>query len=869
MDNNNLSIAEVQRKITNCLREQVVGSCVLEALVFNGEFVPKEGVLWDYKEKADLDQLGLAKVVRHIVSFYNTYGGYIIYGVSEEIPDIKFVGSGVDENSLDIQKLRANIEKYTGDTIDVTYREIPYQIGSKELVYGILNVPKRHHDIHPVMFVKNGPQKNPRSLLFNVDDIYYRKGDKCIPAKEPEEFIFLARDRDRAKLFDFSEESVRAIASTVTLSHNLPNKNLICSKLIGRRKILSDLWKWLSDEFQYAKVLAGDGGKGKTSIAYEFATQIAKSSPYNFEQVIWLTAKKRQFSGIYNEFYDLPETHYQDLETLLKEIGIMVGLGQDELETNSIAILKKRVKAAIQTLPAMIVVDDLDSTDPNEQKRIMETVQWMGDQNSRFLLTTRANLSYSTDMSLVVPGMERDEYNDYIAELNRKFSVNIVKKNVIDKLFKATSGSPLLTESIVRLVRKGSPLEQAVIQWSGQAGEDVRNVALRKEIDGLSDQARRVLLSASLLGQCSLSELKQLTGIEDTQLQDCIAELQSLFLISAPRIIEEEPRFEVPPNTIAVVEQNKTRLASDHASLQGKVKKLRSGVRFEKKIGNRRMVGQAISQAHALAREGDYGNAIKTLDNTLRKQKNQPDLLLAKGKLLFNAENSNLDSARKLFRRSFENGQRKELLFELWYDAEIEAKYQHGAVEVSTYALENKIGDELSWLRKRAVAEASQGIIFDKSGELGSALSNYELACEDMKKAVNISSGIEKYELIQEAAALHDLCWNKAKALDKQRWSTAFNIAHKAVQRGDLRSVNFYRMTEAIEQLESEFSSSDVRLSSVESLVNTSINKLHGSLNKQINVRFSEKIVSEKMVEEVKQRLTDVAERMSVDLSFT
>ncbi|GAI84835.1 unnamed protein product, partial [marine sediment metagenome] len=56
-----------------------------------------------------------------------------------------------------------------------------------------------------------------------------------------------------------------------------------------------ELYEWFSDNNQRRWILAGAGGKGKTAIAYRFATQVINSAPEPYTMVVWLSAKRRKF----------------------------------------------------------------------------------------------------------------------------------------------------------------------------------------------------------------------------------------------------------------------------------------------------------------------------------------------------------------------------------------------------------------------------------------------------------------------------------------------------------------------------------------------------------------------------------------------
>ena len=168
----------------------------------------------------------------------------------------------------------------------------------------------------------------------------------------------------------------------------MPDRNFICPKFFGRDRIIEEIWKWLGESFVYAKVLAGDGGKGKTSIAYEFAQEVCRVKPYQLEKVIWLTAKSSQFVAEADRYVNVPETHFSCTESLLRAICSELAILDEETEGASVPLLKKILRAALALVPTLVVVDDVDSVEPEEQKGIIETAIQMASSQARFLLTT-------------------------------------------------------------------------------------------------------------------------------------------------------------------------------------------------------------------------------------------------------------------------------------------------------------------------------------------------------------------------------------------------------------------------------------------------------------------------------------------------
>ena len=62
-------------------------------------------------------------------------------------------------------------------------------------------------------------------------------------------------------------------------SSTLPSRETIAPRFVGRQTELESLRNWLNDPYSRVWLLAGDGGKGKTAIAYEFAVSTSVQPP--------------------------------------------------------------------------------------------------------------------------------------------------------------------------------------------------------------------------------------------------------------------------------------------------------------------------------------------------------------------------------------------------------------------------------------------------------------------------------------------------------------------------------------------------------------------------------------------------------------
>jgi len=94
-----VNLRETRRTITRFIQDGALDNRVITALIHDNLFIPKECEIWDYKREVGKDARSLAETILQVVSFYNTYGGYLVYGVEEIIRDVKFAPNGIAEGN--------------------------------------------------------------------------------------------------------------------------------------------------------------------------------------------------------------------------------------------------------------------------------------------------------------------------------------------------------------------------------------------------------------------------------------------------------------------------------------------------------------------------------------------------------------------------------------------------------------------------------------------------------------------------------------------------------------------------------------------------------------------------------------------------
>lgn len=789
------SLAKIKKAVYKNILEGVFGPDVITTLAPDGHLIGKEGDLWDFKEAPSGGSYFIEKTILQIVSFYNTYGGYIIYGVKEEEGDL-FLPIGINQGTLDTKQLRDKLRSYIGENIDVTYQEVHVVLKTWNGFLGLLHIPKRPKNFPPVFFSKNGPCEKGK-LLFEREKTYIRIQDNCELADKKQHLALLYSERT----IDFDETGKFRLQRDEPLFNNLPDRNLICSKFVGREDIIEQLWHWLGDPLSYTKLLAGDGGKGKSSIAYEFSEEICKARPYTFESVIWLSGKRRQFIGHQNFFRDMPEIHFFDLHTLLKALADRLGVPDEDTENTTETHLKKALKMYLQELPSFVVIDDVDSLELNEQKKVVETVIQISGGESRFLLTTRMNTSYSSDACITVPGLQFDEYKQLIAVCSERFKIEI-PRNKHEKLHRVTDGSPLFTESLVRLIKLGCSVDEAINRWKGESGDDARHAALVREIKLLSLESRRVLYALSLMVEASATELRQVTGYTLNKFEHCVNELSSLFLLKTPPIIQTEQRYSVSSNTAVLVSQNAADLLADPRVIEKNIKELRSSSTQRKARELSRTIGMSINQSIALIRDGRGEEALETIKLVLKRSPNHKDLLFAKARCLMKLPVPSLEEARKTFRQAFNNGQRKSDFFNHWHAAELDAKNPDGIIEVCGYAIEHGALNPDEWELNRVVGCWMLAQNYRAGGNSADAKKSLTDAADILSGIIERSDGPMRGQAIELSRAFHDEIWDIVSGYqDRESTIQAYDVAVEAIKRGDKRNVWFYRAIATLESL--------------------------------------------------------------------
>ena len=274
----------------------------------------------------------------------------------------------------------------------------------------MLHIPRRPDDVHPAQFLKDAPANPSGKQAYKRNDIHLRDGDQSRPATTSEDFSLLCLPGRR--LFG----GTVTVAAPV-LNNNLGPRDPSLVKFVGREGYLEQLWKWLCDRYSSAKLLAGLGGLGKTTIAREFAEDVIRTSPVGLDQILWVSAKQQLYTAILDTYQPTSRVDFTDVESLLRALLRELGHPDDDIEADAAreALIEMTVES-LALFPSLVIIDDVDSLDPQCQSDVFQTVVQIMNRTmvpnrpfSRVLFTARLNLGAAPGVTVHSLGAQRSE----------------------------------------------------------------------------------------------------------------------------------------------------------------------------------------------------------------------------------------------------------------------------------------------------------------------------------------------------------------------------------------------------------------------------------------------------------------------------
>ena len=195
-----LQIENLKFEIYQLVRNTDIGAEVVRSLFPEGVPLSFETELWDFKRKPpalgqrpdakarETHKLETHELIKDIVSFHNSYGGYILFGV-EDAGENRVLGCDL---TLDLGDISKRIKSHTGQDIELSQNTL--KVGECNIL--VLLIPRRRQSEGPVSFLKQGPSTPSKKPAYQKGSIYIRKLDECRPAEcSAEDWAFLFSER--------------------------------------------------------------------------------------------------------------------------------------------------------------------------------------------------------------------------------------------------------------------------------------------------------------------------------------------------------------------------------------------------------------------------------------------------------------------------------------------------------------------------------------------------------------------------------------------------------------------------------------------------------------------------------------------------
>lgn len=360
---------------------------------------------------------------------------------------------------------------------------------------------------------------------------------------------WLGCDAEAAELAKLAEQIDKDEPGTVSVLRRLPSEDSMYLEFVGRGTLLTQLFECFENPDNRRCLLAGDGGKGKSAVAYRFAQGISSSSG-RFQIVVWLSAKKRRFRDGSVTTVESPDftTAEEAIDRLLAEYG-----ATKEDMAKPLATRKSLLFEYLNDLPAFVVADDIDTVLDDDDAVSLFTHEIPHTKSCVLVTSRRAIPGIRT---YTVQGFSSVEAEEFLNSRIRMYELNSAgfTSAIIAEVHRVTDGSPLYMDDLVRLT-KVLDIRNALKIWAEKGGDEARKYALQREFEKLSMDARQVLVAAAITADpISFAELESILELPEEKLLSALAELQTLFLFPKAPAVEGEQRYQINTNTKKLVQ---------------------------------------------------------------------------------------------------------------------------------------------------------------------------------------------------------------------------------------------------------------------------------------------------------------------------
>lgn len=622
----------------------------------NGLFIADEGPLHDYKAQYPESHSGehFKGILRLICAFHNTYGGLILFGIGDEDRL-----AGKNQRRPDTEKINRILRENLNKPLEVTSTRVETLSGPVD----ILSVPARPA-MSPPVYILDG------TTFSNDQKVFLRKSAEVLEAKGSD-LVFLYGDRLTSLLEDTPEVG--------QIPASLPPSPATIQEFVGRFSVIEQTMDWLAKSRNPRLFLWGQGGSGKSTIAYEIAEIVAASGGllknkqgHPYERVIYISGKATYLDPNTGKILASEVTDFKDARDILLSILTMSGWvsSKDTLKEYSIDEAFDAIEEIYEIETQLVVIDDIDTLTTSNVDAGMEELFGIISRCSsgtKVLYTQRGLPSFAGTAAIEVPGLKANELWDFIALCCRKFGQEQPTEKETKWIEEQSEGRPLAVETIIGMRRHTDSYPQAFERWQSKSTE-ARQYLFQREYEGLSRHGRSKHLLAAL-SQFDTPQpfevLRSVLQFSDEQLQDAISETREMFLRITSGALNKD-LYEIGPATRLFVAEAATEL-DFFAAISARVENIKAEFK-----GTPNSWVPIMQRAAASINGGKPSDAIKLLENPelplrLREHSETRALL---GKAYGKLTPQRISEAREHFQCAYDMGYRGHQMFFDWLEIE-------------------------------------------------------------------------------------------------------------------------------------------------------------------------------------------------------
>ena len=488
-------------------------------------------------------------------------------------------------------------------------------------------------------------------------------------------------------------------------------------------------------------------GRVSPLAAYRFAQTIPSSG--RFQLIIWLSAKKRRFREEEKaepttiESPDFDNLQLEAIDRLLTEYGATA----QDME-KSPADKKRLLLEYLDEFPAFIIADDIDTVLEDDEVVSLFTHEIPHTQ-SCVLLTSRRAIPGTR--SFVVQGFDPIETEEFVKSRIRLYGLEVraFTQTVIRDIAKATDGSPLYMDDLMRLA-KLVDIRQAIKVWTEKGGDEARKYALQREFEKLSIDARKILVAAAVKDDpISFAELESVLEISEDRLLSGLTELQTLFLFPKAPAVEGEQRYQINLNTKKLV-----RLVESGSEFYARIDNRSKALAGELPAVGHGIIGSLIRQALLRFNAGQADEAETLLLGAIDKYPNAPDLHGVLGYVY--RRGGRIADARGQFEASFKLKSTNPEMYLHWQRMEIAEREWSKALAVAERAMKilpdaYEIVERKIYTLRQAGFDLHRGLHREKAEKM------WVEAVEEVKRRIKTPEGLPAGERTLNASMYYSI----------------------------------------------------------------------------------------------------------------